>query len=203
VTDIDTIHSNLEKRLQRARENQRLSAEARQAEIAAAFVQAKRQADALLAKQREQVEAERKRLTRKLVGSDGKQASSADAVSRRDAADRAAAIEGNADEALRLLRVAHDTGDVHLAQAVTRHALTQAAGLHRGGGGPWVKVVEEYARENPNAADTMRELQALPTSGEAGFRMAARYVVPMPSELGRLGQAQIDRLAESPLAGAE
>jgi len=117
------------------------------------------------------------------------------AISYRDAQDRAANIEDSRD-ALRLLKQADLSGDVHLAKAVALRALQEG----------WVDASSAYAASHLEIDGKMRELLSLHPTGDQGIAQllgaAASYVVTAPAELAAVSDQAIAGLANGPQVGA-
>lgn len=193
MDSMDQVWERFETTVSKARADQRITPQARQADIARAYVTATRRATELRAQAVKQVDDQRRTLTRRLFGSGGRSTDPTEAISRRDASDRAAQIT-DADEALHLLRRAQENGDDILAQAVARHTVTYGRQWGR-----WPEVLAEYTRENPKAADNVTQLQQLPDldTPHAQLRLAQLYTVPVPAELAKLSTHSIEQLADT------
>ena len=117
------------------------------------------------------------------------------AISYRDAQDRAASIEDSRD-ALRLLKQADLSGDVHLAKAVALRALQEG----------WVDAISTYAASHPDVEGKLQELLSLHPTGDQGiaqgFGAAMSYYVEVPTELAALSESSIAGLANGPQVGA-
>lgn len=135
----------------------------------------------------QQAEADRNRtrvraLERALFGSAGDSTDPSTAISRRDAADRAAQLD-SPDAALALLGRADRGGDHILAKAVLEVAW----------GRDWQGVLDAWTDERPTVAAQFAELVDATGRGEArGRHMADRlgaqmtFSVRLPAELARL-----------------
>ncbi len=118
--------------------------------------------------------------------------SGVDAVSFRDAQDRAAQLE-DAQQAAVLLDRAVQSGDHHLAQAVAEKAYSNASGLF---GGQWADVLNQYAAARPWAADKLNEYGDALWQGDS-FNAAMTFGVPRPTGLSdHLTEGQLQALAE-------
>lgn len=187
----------------RIRADPNLSDAGTQRAIASAFLETQRRVAAL-----RQAEDDRNRhrvrdLERRLFGAAGDSADPSTAISRRDASDRAGALD-SPDDALELLGRAERGGDTILARAVAETAWQRH----------WQDVLDAYTDERPAAAAALAELAAATGRGEArGRRLAdtmARsmsFSVPVPRELAQLVNrpAALAALAEGrdPAAPAE
>ena len=119
----------------------------------------------------------------------GAASSGADAVSFRDAADRAANLK-SADEATTLLGTAQLSNDAVLAKAVVMAAWQK----------DWPMVVEQYAATHAQVSDQLAELVSLREHLESrtsvlGGAMAG--TLPKPSDLQDLSLAQIAQYAQA------
>ncbi|WP_052765203.1 hypothetical protein [Mycolicibacterium obuense] len=113
----------------------------------------------------------------------------ADAVSFRDAVDRAAKLE-NAESAMRLLGTSELSGDTVLARAVLMRAWEAG----------WNDVVESYACNHATVSDKLAELVALRQSldgraSKLGGAMAASLT--RPTELQNLSLTEISDYAQA------
>jgi hypothetical protein len=98
-------------------------------------------------------------------------ASGADAISFRNAADRASRLE-NPEEAIRLLDQAERTCDEVLAKEIAQRAYdTQTGSLF--GGGTWGAVIEQYASSRSDVAEQLRALDAARVDDLKGNLQAA------------------------------
>ena len=118
---------------------------------------------------------------RKVFGSEG--VTGADAISQRDAADRAAQLR-TGDEALALLHRAEYSGDSHMAKAVAAHAFDQASSNFIGSA-DWSKVLDAYTTTRPEVAQQLQELADSQRSSVADSLQVAGHNIP--------GQAGRDR----------
>ncbi|SDD89932.1 hypothetical protein [Nocardioides lianchengensis] len=121
-------------------------------------------------------------LTKQAFGATG--ASGADAISVRDADDRASRLE-DADEALKLLRRAEGNGDTVLSRAIAQHAFGRRNDFF---GGDWAGVVDAYSEAHPQVASKISELANLRSESiKSGFAAAFVFSIHKPSELDRMG----------------
>lgn len=187
----DEIIARYEDKVRRISERRDLNPQARNVALARALRTAR---DGLQALADEQVTAATKRrqaLERAMFGSVDHVTGPA-ALSRRDAADRAARIEDPA-EALALLQRSTRAGDEDLCQAIAAHAADLAREPK------WAAVVNTYAESRPKAAEALAELQQLPDyrNPVTKLRHAAEHFVTPPTEIGALAPHQVDALAAS------
>jgi hypothetical protein len=132
-------------------------------------------------------------LGKQLFGAD--QVTGADAISMRDAHDRAAQVE-DPQAAAALLDAARMYGDEHLARAVAHRAYNESQSPLVGPA--WSPVVEAYASSRPEVAERLQEYhearsQTMQDNLAAGFAFA----LPKPPIIDRLHEHQIAELAES------
>ncbi|MFD0117662.1 hypothetical protein ACFVZL_19880 [Streptomyces sp. NPDC058320] len=192
----DEIRQQLNTKTDRINSQRNLTPTAKQTMIARAFVEARDALDQVKQSETDRIGRERKQLERKLFGSNGFSLDPNAAVSRRDAADRAAKIE-TAEEALRTMQRAERDGDTTLAKAIASRAADYS------GDPVWANVVTTYVADKPSEADTLKAMQQLPDTEDAMWRMqqAMQYGIATPSELGQASGYQVDALAERPLDG--
>lgn len=198
--NIAETHQFLEYEVKSVRGNQRLKPEAARADLARAYRKARDRAAELFNEAEAAAEKQRRVLRRKAFIS-ARSTGGSDAISRRDAADRAAMVDDPA-EAARILRRAEDHGDEDLAAAVAEVAYDKAqfvAGVSKSGKNPWKAVLAEYVADRPAVLAAINELSQVPdfTSIDSRLRLAAQYSVPKPTEIADLSDAQIDMLADS------
>jgi hypothetical protein len=175
----DRVRDNLDRRVQRHRDNTSLNAEARDAFIAEEYLSAKRQMDeiskATAADRAQKVAAAKRRV----FGVDdilGSAASATDrataAISYRDATDRASKLSNQA-EAQEMLDSAERSGDDILARAVAAWAVDRGV----------QSVADRYFDTRPQQSQALGEyMNALqPTKGGAADLF--EFVLPTPSEV--------------------
>lgn len=122
-------------------------------------------------------------LARRLFGSDS--VSGADAVSVRDAADRASQLN-DPDDAMRLLQTAQMTGDAVLAKAVARQAFAQASGPMALFGGGWAEVLDNYAMATPGFAEQLQAYRNSISNSLQDSLDSMVFLLPMPSIISDL-----------------
>lgn len=115
--------------------------------------------------------------------------SGADAVSFRDATDRAAKL-ANADAAQKALGTAELSGDATLAKAIVLQAWQRN----------WTQVVEQYAMTHPTVTDSLAELGALrenldSRAAQLGGQLGGS--LPRPTELQNLSLREVADYAAS------
>jgi hypothetical protein len=185
------IQRRLNQSVAAVQSNDNLSAEGRRKQLATDYL------DAMTAmkKLRESLEAEEEQtaddLSVDLFGS----ASSlgADAISVRDADDRAAQLKTK-DEALALLTRAESNGDQVLARAIALRAFTKAQ--QPLGGSAWASVLDTYTASRPVIATKMAKLaEARRSSVEKSFGRSIIFSPNKPRELERMSDSQIQAAA--------
>lgn len=185
-----------ERRLRAIRQDRTLSVTGRQQAMARAVLgtrgalkQLRADSDARDARRRRQLETS-------LFGP-GKRTASADMISARDAADRAAAVK-TPGEAMQLLRRAELAGDAALARAVFSRAWGSYSDAEKG----WGDVSRAYLENRPEDNAAAGELAAMLSPGKAD-RMIDRIHTDLaqPGDLMGSPEAIIAR-AEPQTAGA-
>lgn len=187
----EAIHAAMNAELCAARENKDLTPEGRQRQIAAAYLRAKQGLDALRRDFAQAGATTSKVLSRDIFGA----ASTAgvDAISVRDAADRAARL-GDPQEALSLLQMADENGDEVLARAVAQQSYrhTKAAAF---GDEEWSTVLAEYLGSRPEVAEKVARLEEAQAADlETNFRNEGYFFLVPPSEVSRLSDSAMAAL---------
>jgi uncharacterized glyoxalase superfamily protein PhnB len=131
-------------------------------------------------------------LTKQIFGSTN--TAGADAISVRDADDRASRLE-DAGEALALLQRADDNGDAVLARAIAQHAFGKRNEFF---GGDWGGVVDAYAQTHPHVAEKITTLASLRTDTvKTGIASAITFSIFKPAELEQIRWSQMEKLLKS------
>ncbi|HEY3530391.1 MAG TPA: hypothetical protein VGK78_14690 [Nocardioides sp.] len=130
-------------------------------------------------------------LTKRIFGSSGM--AGADAISARDAADRASRVE-TAGEAASLLEMAENNGDEVLARAVAMHAFGMRHDILSG---DWGSIVDAYASTRPDVAEQIVELANVQRD-TVMTNVAAAFVfsIHTPPELDSLTGTQVRALVD-------
>lgn len=184
------IRTQYEADVERVRNNAQLSAVGKQQQLAAAWKTATTAMDGhrVTFDGASTLTANDQR--RRVFGADN--VTGADAVSMRDAFDRAALLQSG-DEALALLRRAELTGDDHLARAVASTAFDNSAG---GFIGAWTRVVDAFTATRPDVAQSMQEIANAESSNvKDALDLAGYTYLGKPEELARVSDYQIQLLA--------
>lgn len=192
----ETIREQLTAQAARINGQRNLTPQAKRTLLARAYLDAANSLEQLRQDETAGIEAERRKLERKLFGNDGFKLDPNAAVSRRDAADRAARIN-DAAEAAHLMQRAERDGDTTLAKAIASRAADMA-------GDPiWGEVVNRYVADKPSEAETLKAMQELPDTADPIYRMqqAMRYGITTPEGLGDVSHYQAEALASQPLDG--
>lgn len=189
----DAIRENHAANIDRLRNRQDLSVDAKRTGMARVHLKAKAQMAELEAKATGEQAGRKAQLTSKVfgltdvAGTRGLDQATA-SVSYRDAQDRAAAIK-NMSEALALLARAERSGDELLARAVAGHAYD--IGMQG--------VVDTYLATRPDKAQALAELQQLDSNG--GVFGAARnmfaWVLSVPPELAGIPDRHLAVMADN------
>lgn len=170
----------LRQRTDAIRADKRLTPEAKRAAIAREYLQAKNEIRALQSAEATERSSRQNELKKSLFGLEGF-TTAQDAISYRDAQDRADSIPVNAeDRALTLLRRAELSGDSILTKALINRALEAG----------WVQVANSYIEANPVQGQRLEELWALqdpdpmsPAALQAQITSEATFEVPKPDEI--------------------
>ncbi|WP_432169726.1 hypothetical protein [Streptomyces sp. 1222.5] len=187
----DSIRTDLERKVQHIRGRRDLTATAQRVAIARAYQDAEQRMAQLHEAASERFQRDRQRLERQLFG--GTDSFGADAVNQRQAREMASQIT-DPQQASDAYHRAQRDGDTAYARAIASHAADMATVPLIGAA--WGKVVQQYTQGSPARAEAYEQLSNL---SEPGKGTDWTYVVPSPSELGRLNAGQVVALAESEL----
>jgi hypothetical protein len=188
----DQIRESYSRQIDRIRSREDITPQAKQVAMARAHRDASARLQAARTADLQQYEDRRAILEKRLFGS--KELSGTDALSARDARERAAAIT-HPDEALKAYQRAQRDGDRDMMRALGSWAADQAAMPVLGEA--WRPLVEAHAAATPGYAANLEELRSL---REPGTYADSTYVTPdVPSELGRMSVQQVNSLADSEL----
>lgn len=188
----DSIRATYDRQITAIRGRRDLTAQARKVAIARAYTTAQEQLAQLQQADTEHYHRQRNYLERKLFGSTT-DVTGTHAVSSRDARREAAKLT-DPDEAARAFNRAQRDGDADLCRAIAAHAAENAS--HNAAAPGWSAIVGHYASSSPGKQDTYTELAGMRQPG-VGFDFT--YVMPSPSELGRLSAYQVTQLAATDL----
>ncbi|NED31971.1 hypothetical protein [Streptomyces sp. SID8499] len=188
----ESIRTDFQRNLEAVRNRRDLNTQARQTAIARAYAKARDGLNGIRQQEADYVTRQRNYLERKLFGNTD-DIHGTNAVSSRDARERAAKLT-TPDEAAQAYNRAQRDGDTALARAIAAQAADYAASVGAAPG--WEHIVRHYAGSRPGLADAHKELAEL---REPGLGFDFRYVLPKPSELGRMGDHQVDQLVRSSL----
>jgi hypothetical protein len=186
------IRTQYEADVERTRNNAQLSAVGKQQQLAAAWKTATTAMDGhrVTFAGTQTLTATDQR--RRVFGADN--VTGSDAVSMRDAFDRAAQLQSG-DEALALLRRAELTGDDHLARAVAATAFDNSAGGSIGAA-DWTSVVDAFTATRPDVAQSMQDIANAESSNvKDALDIAGYSYLSKPEELARVSDYQIQLLA--------
>ena len=162
------------------REDRGLTPEGKRQRMAAAYLRAEEAMNKLRSSWREGAQASAQVLNRDIFGA----ASTAgvDAISARDADDRAAQLQ-TADEALPLLSRAEENGDKVLARAIAQRAYRERGNPFGG----WGLVLEAYTENRPDVARKLSELEAARRDTfQTNFTAGIVFSLHQPAELNNL-----------------
>ncbi|MEU3105583.1 hypothetical protein [Streptomyces griseoflavus] len=187
---VDQIRDAYARQVEKIRARQDLTPQAKTVAMARAHQAASERIAAARDADRQQYETRRQQLEKRLFGQ--RELSGSDALSARDARERAAQYT-HPDEALAAYKRAERDGDRDMMRALGNWAADQAAMPILGEA--WHGVVEQHAAATPGYAANLEELRSL---REPGGYDDHTYVTPaVPSELGRLSPQQVASLANS------
>lgn len=174
-----------------------ISSQGRRIGLAKAYTRHKSTMDALSASLTNATAAAGDALEKSLWGAD--LSKGADAISWRDAQDRAANLSTPA-EAAALLQRAELTGDTHLSKAVAHEAYLNARHPLTGAG--WGDLLDTYASRRPEVATEINQLiEAHRNNVYTAIDRAFTFAVNKPPELAGLHDTAISTLAETDPAG--
>lgn len=192
ISNMDQVHEQLDRDIRRIDEHGEWSDQARTVAKARAWKRATDAAQILREQNDNAIRTQRKDLAREFLGYHYRgPVTGQDALSRRDAQDRAATIEDPA-EALALLERAERSQDEHLASAIAE----RAAELSREP--KWAAVAYAYAQTRPNAAKALEALQELPDLNDlqTQYNYTWHFSVPTPPGLVS-DEYKLEQLAET------
>ncbi|MFF9625386.1 hypothetical protein [Streptomyces griseosporeus] len=191
TTTPDSIRTDLDRKLAHIRGRRDLTPQAKQVAIARAYQDADQKMQAAQAAAAEQYHRDRQRLERQLFGA--ADTFGADAMNQRQAREMAAQLTDPKQAAAAYQRAKRD-GDTAYQRAIASHAADMATVPIFGDA--WKGVVQEYVQGSPAKAEAYQQLTNL---SEPGMGTDWTYVLPTPSEMGRLSAGQVIALAESDL----
>lgn len=186
----EKIQADLRWQLDNIRGDKRLTEEGKRQQIAAVYLQAKKQITGLQNDESQKRTIKVDSLRRVLFGATG--ASDAQsAISYRDAQERVGALShADADKAAKLLDQAMLSGDDVMVKAVVQRALDMQ----------WAEVANKYIDKHPHYGQMLEELWGLEQNTDGidtvGFMNAMVFNISKPSELSHLwDDAQFEALA--------
>ncbi|MCX4780909.1 hypothetical protein [Streptomyces sp. NBC_01264] len=188
----EQIRERYQQQLDRIQANRAYSDHAKKVLCAKAWTQAAQQLEQQRQAELAELSSRREQLNRKMFGSTGT-ADPSTVLARRDAADRAAAIDNPRIAAETLQRAERD-GDRTLAQAVAAHANTYG----------WTEVVDQYAASTPAFADAAKEWNSLPGTGDDFWetKHGMQFLLAKPSPIANLDDHQASALATEDMEAA-
>ncbi|MFG2637122.1 hypothetical protein ACGFX8_25225 [Streptomyces sp. NPDC048362] len=187
----DSIRGELDRKLQHIRGRRDLNPTAQRVAIARAHLDAQQKMEQAQQAAAERYHRDRQRLERQLFG--GTDSFGSDAMNQRQAREMAAQLTDPQHAADAYQRAVRD-GDKAYARAIASHAADLASVPLFGAA--WGKVVQQYTQGSPGRTEAYEQLSNL---SEPGKGADWSYVLPSPSELGRLTAGQVVALAESDL----
>ena len=188
----DQIRESYNRQIEKIRAREDLTAQAKQVAMARAHTAAVTKLNDAYQADRQQYDTRRTTLEKRLFGN--RELTGTDALSARDARERAATYT-NPDEALAAYKRAQRDGDRDMMRALGSWAADQAALPILGDA--WRPIVETHAEATPGYAANLEELRSLREPGALGDNT---YLTPaVPNELGRMSPHQVTMLADSDL----
>ncbi|WP_406140327.1 hypothetical protein OH828_27290 [Streptomyces anulatus] len=180
------------RQIEKIRNRQDLSDQAKQVAMARAHESTVTKLESMRQADRQQYDERRTQLEKRLFGN--RELSGTDALSARDARERAATYT-HPDEAHAAYKRAQRDGDRDMMRALGSWAADQAAMPILGEA--WRPLVETHAAATPGYAQNLEELRNLQEPGQFGDNSYATPAVP--NELGSMSPQQVSRLADSDL----
>ncbi|MBL1098922.1 hypothetical protein [Streptomyces coffeae] len=188
----EQIRQAYNRKIESIRARQDLTPQAKQVAMARAHTATVTKLNDAYQADRQQYETRRATLEKRLYGN--RELTGADAISARDARERAARYT-HPDEAMAAYQRAQRDGDRDMMRALGSWAADQAAIPVLGDA--WRPLVEQHAAATPGYAANLEELRSL---REPGTYDDTSYLTPaVPSELGRMSVHQVAMLADSDL----
>lgn len=187
----DSIRAEYERKLAHIRGRRDLNDQAQRVAIARAYSEAEQKMEQLRQADTVRWQRDRARLERQLFGSADTIGS--DAVNQRQAREMAAQLTDPQQAADAYQRAKRD-GDTAYARAIASHAadLSTVPVL----GLAWQPIVDQYTQDSPARADAYKQLAGM---HQPGHGTDFTYVLPTPSEMGRLSAGQVMALADTDL----
>lgn len=194
VDSAHAIRTQFETDVERARNDGTLSTTGRAQKIAVAWQTAKAGMDGLRINFEGFSALTAQDIKKQVFGAQS--VTGADAVSMRDAYDRANQVQ-SAAEAATLLHQADVTGDDHLARALASRAFDGASsGSVFAGADDWGQVLNSYTTTRPEVAAKLQELTDAQQSGvKASLDLSGYTYLVKPDELARASDYQVELLA--------
>lgn len=176
----ESIRVRLDSTVKAVKADADLNPDGRQRKIDEAHQSAKNQMDDLRAGWKATKDKNAKSAVREVFGAP--YASGADAISVRDAEDRASRLE-TANEARDLMARAKRNGDTTLERAIAQEAYQRSN--DQLGGHHWAQILDDYIADRPVAAKKLRELREnTPGNFESEFSNTIMFSLPARSWLG-------------------
>ncbi|MFK0178572.1 hypothetical protein ACIQVR_21625 [Streptomyces xanthochromogenes] len=191
IATTESIRANLDRKLAHIRNRKDLNGQARQVAVARAYQDAEQKMEQVRQADADRYRHDRTRLERQLFG--GEDAFGSDAMNQRQAREMAAQLTDPHAAADAYQRAVRD-GDKAYARAIASHAADLATVPLFGAA--WGRVVQQYTQGSSARAEAYEQLT---TMREPGTGTDFSYVLPSPSELGRLSAGQVVALADSDL----
>lgn len=198
INQAAAINQKLTDAVTAARNDATLSTTGRNAKIAVAYKAATSAMQAVADNYEATNQLAATSLSRELFGATS--SVGVDAISFRDAADRAAAVQ-SPEEALSLLQRADRGGDRVLVRAIASHATDEASDPITGFS--WLPVLDAFASSYGSGAEMttvkINKLLDLQQPGDAtsSLTAAAHLHIPRPVEIQRMTQGELDAAGDT------
>lgn len=187
----ETVQAGSRQQIEYIRADKRITDEGKRQQIAAVYLQAKRQLDALKADEANKRSSQITDLRRTLFGSPGT-SDAQTAISYRDAQERVGALGlEDAGKAAKLLDQAELSGDEVMVKAIIQRAIDVQ----------WVDVANKYIEAHPYYGAKLEELWNLDSESSEGidaigFMNSLTFHIDKPGELsGLFDERQIEAVA--------
>ncbi|NAZ80581.1 hypothetical protein GTR02_01945 [Kineococcus sp. R8] len=194
-TAADTARQRAERQVAKVQANPNLSDAGKARALARLFTQHREELAQLQAEMNGRAAQTARQLERQLFGTsdrDGQQ----DAISRRDAEDRATQLAAKPAQAQAVMARALRNGDMTLANAIAEVAHTQAQAPIGSAG--WSEVMDLWLEARPDAAPQLQELVSVAApSIQDNFIDGALFRPAKPIEIASLTDGVIEALAQA------
>lgn len=178
TAEAESIRVGLDRQVKRIAADPDLTDEARVRQASEAHAAASQSMDDLRGRVTAERERKQKAAASRLLGGGGG-VSGADAISMRDATERAERLESAAD-ARKLLDRARSNGDETLVRAILFEARERSQSVM---GGAWARLLDDEGRSDSAIAADVRAMGA---GGGSSFESVVRFMMPSLSDVRSL-----------------